>query len=153
MITIRAMDEPDLDTVAEIEAETFSTPWSRSAFQRLIADPGPVRAWVALGNQRDAPVGYAVYWFTVDEGELANIAVAPASRGQGVGKALLEHVIGVARRDGVSNLFLEVRASNQVAISLYTRYGFERVGLRRRYYNEPSEDALVLRMRLAPFTS
>lgn len=147
-VHLRPMSERDLDVVADIEAATFSTPWSRTAFQRLIRGPGDVRAWVATRSKAEVAVGYAVYWFTEDEGELANIAVEPAMRGTGIGKALLEHVLAAARTDGVANLFLEVRVSNRVAIALYTRYGFERVGQRRGYYTLPKEDALVLRLQL-----
>lgn len=147
-VRLRPMSEQDLDVVAGIEAATFTTPWSRTAFQRVIRDPGNVRAWVASRAEANVAVGYAVYWFTEDEGELANIAVEPASKGTGIGKALLEHVLAAARADGVAHLFLEVRASNRVAIALYTHYGFEQVGQRKGYYTLPREDALVLRLQL-----
>lgn len=142
------MSERDLDTVARIEAATFSTPWSRGAFQKVIRDPGPVRAWVACHNGQDEPIGYAVYWFTDHEGELANLAVDASWRGRGFGRALLDHVIRAAEGDGVTDLFLEVRASNEIAISLYMNWGFQRVGTRKGYYSQPVEDALVLRMGL-----
>lgn len=147
---IRPMAEEDLDVVAEIEAATFTTPWSRRAFQRVIRDPGPVRAWVVRPHGEQAPVGYAVYWFTDHEGELANIAVGAERRGQGFGRALLERVVETASDDGVTELFLEVRASNQIAIALYMKWGFEKVGLRTGYYSKPTEDALVLMRNLRP---
>ena len=97
-----------------------------------------------MTDDDDAIVGYAILWCILDQGELTNIAIVPARRGEGLGKALLLQVLGVARERGVQQLFLEVRASNEVAIDLYLRQGFEEVGVRRNYYGHPPEDAKVM---------
>ena len=97
-----------------------------------------------MTDDDDAVVGYAILWCILDQGELANIAIVPARRGEGLGKALLVQVLDVARARGVQQLFLEVRASNEAAINLYLRQGFEEVGVRKNYYGRPPEDAKVM---------
>jgi ribosomal-protein-alanine N-acetyltransferase len=93
-------------------------------------------------------LGYAVLYVVADQAELANLAVAPAVRGRGVGRALLESVLAVAQELDVREIFLEVRQSNYVAQRLYRSVGFVPVALRRGYYEAPVEDALVMVLRL-----
>ena len=92
-----------------------------------------------------AVLGYVIAWFVLDEGEVANIAVAPAARGLGIGGCLLDATLAEARGREVAHLFLEVRESNTVARRLYASRGFIELGRRKRYYRHPVEDALVLR--------
>ena len=87
----------------------------------------------------------AFTWFAGDEGEIANLAVAPSARRHGIGAALLDASLGEARRRGVKQVYLEVRESNAAARALYERRGFSVVGRRKRYYRHPDEDALLLR--------
>ena len=94
-------------------------------------------------------VGYGVLWCILDQGELANIAVAREARGRGLGGRLLAYFMDVARRRGVRRLFLEVRESNVVALRLYSSRGFDQIGRRRDYYERPTEDALVLELRIS----
>ena len=101
-----------------------------------------------MQGERSEVLGYAVLYVVADQAELANLAVAPAFRGRGVGRALLESVVAVARELGVRQLFLEVRQSNSVAQRLYRSVGFVPVALRRGYYEAPVEDALVMALRL-----
>ena len=89
--------------------------------------------------------GYAVAWFVVGEGEVANIAVHPGCRGQGVGASLIDDVLREARQRQTTAVFLEVRESNDPARQLYASRGFQQVGRRRKYYRHPVEDALLLR--------
>jgi ribosomal-protein-alanine N-acetyltransferase len=93
-------------------------------------------------------IGYAVLWCILDQGELANVAVTPRLRGRGLGTFLLGRVIEIARARGIENVFLEVRPSNAVAVDLYRRFGFQEVGLRKGYYDQPREDALIMAARL-----
>ena len=90
-------------------------------------------------------VGYAVFWCVVDQGELGNVAVTESARGRGIGELLVGEIIRRAAARGVREVFLEVRPSNATARRLYERFGFRMVGRRRNYYQEPVEDALVLR--------
>ena len=142
--TVRPMMLADLPAVLRIETRVFANPWSSTTFENLL---GRVSAgavlWVA---ERDGVVaGYAVLWCILDQGELANIAVAPESQGRGYAVKLLEHALDDARERGVTSVFLEVRRSNERAADLYRGFGFEDVGVRRAYYSAPLEDARVMR--------
>ena len=136
----------DVEPVAALEAESFSSPWSPRTFPRLLDRPG---AELRVVEEEGGIVAYGVLWCILDEGELANIAVAPTARGRGVGQRLLDHFVEVARGRGVHRLFLEVRESNEVALRLYRSRGFVEIGRRRNYYERPREDALVLELRIA----
>jgi ribosomal-protein-alanine N-acetyltransferase len=147
-VAIRGTAPEDLDTIAALEASTFSQPWSRQSFADLAATP--FAKVLVAANEAGAVLGYAVVYFASDQSELANLAVAVSHRGQGIGRRLLDGAMAEAMAHGATAMFLEVRASNAAAQSLYESAGFERVGIRRRYYQQPVEDALVLRADLHP---
>jgi ribosomal-protein-alanine N-acetyltransferase len=144
---IRTLELKDIDAVVEIEREAFTTPWQAETFAGLMEREG-VELIVMTAPPDERVVGYAVLWCVLDQGELANIAIAPEERGAGLGTHLLRHVLDVGGRRGVHRVFLEVRASNRSALELYGRFGFEEVGRRANYYERPREDALVLRAEL-----
>lgn len=144
---IRPAVASDIHRVAEIEAESFSDPWSLASFRSLVS-AGLVWFRVAADDATGEVVGYILVWFAADEAELANIAVAPAMRGQRVGAALLDEALRAARARGTVHMYLEVRDSNARARELYASRGFEEVGRRRGYYRRPVEDALILRRTL-----
>jgi ribosomal-protein-alanine N-acetyltransferase len=137
----------DLASVAAIERAAFSDPWSVRSFREAL-DSGSVY-FACARSDAGSVLGYVVAWFVADQGEIANIAVAPDQRGQGVGRALLDAALGEAATRGIAAVFLEVRDSNQRARELYASRGFEEVGRRRRYYRRPVEDAIVLRRTLS----
>lgn len=137
----------DLASVAAIERAAFSDPWSLRSFREAL-DSGSVY-FACARSDAGSVLGYVVAWFVADQGEIANIAVAPDQRGRGVGRALLDAALGEAAARGISAVFLEVRDSNQRARELYASRGFEEVGRRRRYYRRPVEDAIVLRRTLS----
>ena len=138
---IRRMQDSDLDMVMEIERESFSTPWSRGTFRGLL-QRSDASLWVAQVGER--VVGYAVVWYLFREAELGNLAVAPGWRRRRLGTQLLDWALQKARERGTERIFLEVRVGNRTAQQLYERYGFSQVGLRRRYYRAPVEDARVM---------
>ena len=151
-VVLRTAHADDLDAVTAIEQSAFSDPWSRHAFATLVGNPA-VLFLVARGSEPaprgavpgDGPLlGYVVAWFAADESEIANIAVAPAARGRGVGAMLLDAALAEAVRRGAATTYLEVRESNAAARRLYASRGFRELGRRRRYYRAPVEDALVL---------
>ena len=144
--TIGAATVHDLGPVAAIERATFSDPWSLRSFREAL-DSASVY-FACARSDAGSVVGYVVAWFVADQGEIANIAVAPDERGRGVGRALLDAALGEAAARGISAVYLEVRDSNQRARELYASRGFEEVGRRRRYYRRPVEDAIVLRRTL-----
>jgi ribosomal-protein-alanine N-acetyltransferase len=136
----------DIARVVEIERDSFSDPWSAAAFRAALAEDRMLFL-VAEGTSGEL-VGYVVAWATVDEAELANLAVTRAARGEGIGKALVDAALRFGEERGCVCMYLEVRESNAAARSVYAARGFEQVGQRRRYYREPVEDALVLRASL-----
>ena len=139
---IRKMREGDLDEVAEIERDLFSMPWTRSSFLFEISNSKTSYAVTALSA--GVVVGYAVAWFVADELHIGNVAVARSMQGSGTGKILVEHLLSEAAGRETAYATLEVRASNVRAINLYRRYGFRGIAIRKHYYSDNGEDALVM---------
>ena len=135
----------DLDAVVGLEVVAFADPWMRPAFEAALKER---HARFRVARTTEGVIGYLIAWFVLDEGEIANLAVAPTARRRGVARALLEEIIGEARASGLVRLFLEVRESNAAARALYSSRGFEPVARRARYYRKPVEDAIVLRLEL-----
>ena len=121
----------------------FSVPWSEQSFRDEAKNPLAV---YFLAWEEDLLLGYCGFWKVSGEADITNIAVHPDYRRQGIAKKLLESAIREAEKRGLSLLTLEVRQSNTAAISLYEKYGFRRVGARKRYYSNPTEDALIMTM-------
>ena len=142
---MRAMRLADLDEVMVIERRSFSAPWEESTFRGLMRRPS---AALLVAETDDELTGYSVMWFAADEGELGDIAVVPERRGEGIGRRLLRESISVAASRGTRSLYLEVRESNDVARRLYEKVGFSVVGVRKQYYTEPAEDAIVMKLDL-----
>ena len=141
-VTVRRLAAEDVDAVVAIETEAFASPWQRETFLDLLDRPG--LELLVMEDSVAGIVGYAVLWCIVDQGELANMAITPNFRRRGLGSLLLARVLDVAREREVETVYLEVRASNESAVRLYTRFGFTEVGTRRAYYDRPKEDALVM---------
>jgi ribosomal-protein-alanine N-acetyltransferase len=146
---VRLAVAADVQRVSEIERDAFADPWSRSSFERFVADPDERALFEVACRPDGTVVGYVVAWFIMDEGEIANLAVASDSRSRGVGALLLESAITQARARGVAAIYLEVRESNVAGRALSASRGFTEIGRRRRYYRRPIEDALVLRLVLS----
>lgn len=151
LIVLRRAVEGDAGAMQQIEQASFSDPWSRASLASCIASPMLVVTIAERGGGASAPdvAGYAIAGRAADEVELLNLAVAPAARGQGIGRTLVETVLTDATQWGAAAVFLEVRASNEAARRLYDSVGFAEVGRRRGYYRRPSEDALILRKSLS----
>lgn len=139
------MRPSDLEAVMLIERRSFSAPWAENTFRGLMRRPSAV---LLAAEVEGAVVGYSVAWFAADEAELGDIAVHPDARGRGIGEALLQRTLQEAAERGASFLYLEVREANHEARRLYAKAGFEVVGLRKDYYSEPVEDAIVMRLEL-----
>lgn len=135
----------DLPRIVEIERASFSDPWSAAAFRSALREE---RVNLLVATMDSGLAGYAIWWCVAGEVELANLAVAPEARGRGVGGALLDAAMQGGRDAGCEWMHLEVRESNLAGRALYSSRGFSVVGRRRRYYNHPVEDALLLRARL-----
>jgi [ribosomal protein S18]-alanine N-acetyltransferase len=144
-VTIRPMRAGDLRRVVDIELAVFTMPWSETTYRALLSRRDADVLVAELGGD---VVGYAAFWAVGEQGELGNLAVAGEWRGRGIASALMHAVFERARKRGVTELFLEVRVSNEHAQEIYTHHGFERVGRRAAYYSQPVEDAFVLRKEL-----
>jgi ribosomal-protein-alanine N-acetyltransferase len=146
-IEIRRMSEKDLDEVLDIERESFPTPWSKGLFAKELAIPF-ARAFVAQDKDSGKIVGYLCFWLVDQETHILNLAVHPRRRGEGIGTRLLAFGVTYCRRQGVQQMTLEVRRSNVKAISLYKNFQFHPQGVRRRYYTDSGEDAIVMGLDL-----
>jgi [ribosomal protein S18]-alanine N-acetyltransferase len=145
-ITFRNMTEEDLDQVLEVEVNSFATPWSKEAFFNELTKNQFARYLVVEVDQK--VVGYCGVWIIVDEAHITNIALLPEYRGLKLGEALLSRIIDLARNMGALRVTLEVRVSNARAQALYRKFGFEDGALRKQYYTDNMEDALVMWVNL-----
>ncbi len=140
---IELMRIEDLETVLEIEEASFPTPWSRNSFLYELTE-NQRAIYLVAKNEFNKVVGYIGMWVVFDEGHITNLAAHPLYRRQGVGRTLLNELVAVARRNGVQYLTLEVRRSNLSAQDLYQKIGFVHMGVRRKYYLDNREDALIM---------
>jgi len=135
-----------MDELMEIENRSFTLPWSRSSYEELWPLDS-IEVWIAkIGSEM---VGYYLVQKVGDEAELHTFAVKPEHRRCGIGQMLLDHMMGRARKKGTLFIYLQVRPSNAPARALYDKLGFKPVGVRKRYYRDNDEDALVLRLKLS----
>jgi len=147
-LLIRPAEARDLEALARIEAQSYSNPWHPSSMRSLL-DQERARLLVAEDPGRGV-VGHAIFWWVLDQAELANLAVDPGVRRRGVGAALLDRVMAEAGERNVASIYLEVRWSNEAAHHLYLTRGFMQVSVRKGYYQNPKEDARVLVRFLGP---
>jgi [ribosomal protein S18]-alanine N-acetyltransferase len=149
---LRPMSLADLNQVEAIDQVSFPTPWPKEAFHyELQRNPNSL-CWVAERAEPDqAPIVVAtiVVWLILDEAHIGTLAVRPEYRQEGIGQQLLARTLLEAVRLGTTHALLEVRVSNQAAQNLYRKFGFEEVGVRKGYYQDSQEDAIL--MTLAPF--
>ncbi len=156
-ILIRPMRQEDVPQVAELENKIFSRPWSAESFEKALTYPEQIllvaEGTAEEGNsseiEKDAILGYSILFAAADQADVSNIAVDPDHRGQKIGDALMQEMLNQAADRGVKEVFLEVRVSNAPAIGLYQKYGFERIGVRKGYYEDPKENAHLMKMDIA----
>ena len=138
---IRPMEPEDADSVAQIEKDSFTQPWSRQGFLDAMRLPENIM----LVAQEDGEIlGYQCTYVSFDEGELTNIAVKKSARGKGVGAHLIRCLQEKAKESGVERIVLEARVTNEAAISLYQKMGFVNLGIRKNLYEHPVEDGVIM---------
>jgi len=140
---IRRLSLPDLDPIVAIENAVYPTPWSRSMFAGELAKPSSVSLG-AFDAEAGGLVAYLIVSRYVDAWHIMNVAVHPECRRQGVASRLLDELFELTAGDHRRGYTLEVRVSNVTAIALYERFGFEPSGIRRGYYTDNREDALIM---------
>ncbi len=138
----------DAAAAAAIEQAAFAEQWPSTAFEHELLENAVARYIVLTrpgpDGRGEEMIGFAGLWLMLDEAHVVSVAVRPGQRGRGYGRALLHALLDVARREGMSVATLECRVSNAPARSLYRRYGFHEVGLRKRYYADNHEDAVIM---------
>ncbi len=139
----RMRPDVDLEAVLEVGAASFVNPWTPDMFAWELRNPQVSHIYVLrAGEERVA--AYCSCWLVDHEWHINNLAVRPEWRGQGLARALLDHVLREASGLGATRAGLEIRRSNDIARRLYEGMGFAVVGTRRNYYTDPPEDALIL---------
>ncbi len=136
------MQIDDLDQVMEIEEESFSIPWTANGFFTFLIRED---ALFLVSEDDNTINGYIGLICAPPEGDITNVAVRSSEINKGIGKALVSEMISRAHEKGVDDIFLEVRVSNVPAIRLYEAYGFENMGIRKNYYERPTEDAFIMK--------
>ncbi|MBD5513202.1 MAG: ribosomal protein S18-alanine N-acetyltransferase [Lachnospiraceae bacterium] len=140
MVTYRRMTPEDVPYISKLEEQTFSMPWSASSFLEMISKED-ARYYVAeRGGQLLGGCGVLMI---AGEGNITNVVIAPEARNQGIGTAMLQHLMKEGDREGLTAYTLEVRVSNAAAIHVYEKLGFVSAGIRPGFYEKPTEDALI----------
>lgn len=138
---VRQMGKDDVQQVEAIEKSTFSIPWS---FQSLLEACEAEQNIYLVCEEEGRVVGYCGMWTVPGEGNITNVAVAESARNKGAGTLLMEKLEEAGKKRGICIFFLEVRESNEAARHLYEKCGFRSIGVRRRFYERPVEDAIVM---------
>lgn len=145
-ITFRLMKEQDIDDVLKVEHESFSVPWSREAFYNEITK-NQFAAYIVI-EENGQVIGYSGTWVVTDEAHVTNVAILPQYRGRKLGEAMMKKLMEIASELGAKTMTLEVRLSNEVARKLYRKLGFQDGGIRKNYYTDNQEDALIMWVNL-----
>ena len=151
MIHFRTLLPEDAEGVARVERESFPTPWSREDFWREASNDFACYI-VALDDMEI--IGFAGCWISFEEAQVTNIALTSAQRGRGLGKVLMAKLMRAAAERGAERMTLEVRPSNTPALRLYEGLGFAAIGVRKKYYQDNDEDAILMwHMKLKEFAN
>ncbi|OEH91725.1 ribosomal protein S18-alanine N-acetyltransferase [Bacillus solimangrovi] len=145
-IKYRLMNEHDIEDVLRIEKSSFATPWTYEAFYNEVVHNQFARYLLIIKGEE--VIGYCGLWIVFDDASVTNVAILPKERGNRYGEMLMHQAMEFARAVGGLRLSLEVRTSNHIAQNLYRKLGFESGGIRKNYYADNQEDALVMWVNL-----
>lgn len=140
-LCIESMTELDLDQVMKIENKSFSLPWTRSMFEQELHLPN---SYLVVAKLNGEIAGYAGFWQVLEELHLITLAVKAGYRCQGIAKKIMNYLLKQGLGMGLQRATLEVRVSNMAAQALYKKFGFEPVAIRKKYYADNQEDALIM---------
>ena len=153
-VVIEPAKTADIEEIVAIENRSYPFPWSQKILLHEIT--GEAFSYVYVARLRNSSgtqgkiIGYNFFWVVTDEVHILNIAVDPDYRGYGLGKCLMLFAVEFGRKQGATSVLLEVRASNTAAQQLYASLGFQRIGVREKYYADNKEDAYVLQKKIFP---
>ena len=141
MIKVSLISENDIAAVASLEKEIFSDAWSEKSIRETYEQSHAliIGAW-----EEETLTGYVIFYYVLDEGEIARIAVAPQCRRKGVAARLFTGVLKECEKKEITKIMLDVRISNEPAIAFYKKHGFIEDGIRKGFYEQPKEDALLM---------
>jgi len=140
-VKVLKMSKEHIEDVLEIEKRCFTDPWTKKMFEDELLNP---LAYYIVLVQDEKIVGYAGFWDIIDDAQIMNVAVDIEYRGKGCGNLIMEDFIKEAKDRNLDTMSLEVRVSNEPAIKLYEKYGFEVQGRRKKYYQDNGEDAYIM---------
>ena len=146
---IRRMTLQDIPAVVEIEKQCFSLPWSEKSFEESLSREDTIFLVCETEEEYEveSPIaGYMGLYLSFEEASVTNVAVSSVFRKKGCGKALVEKAKEIAKEAGAECIFLEVRKSNLPALALYKKLGFEELGVRKKFYEHPIEDAIIMKV-------
>lgn len=145
MLNVRNMVPADGQEVAKLEMQIFSDAWSEKSILDTLKQS---QAFIVVAEQGNAIVGYCIVYFVLDEAEIARVAVDASLRKQGVGQELLRKTCQICKEKGIERLLLDVREGNENARRFYQAFGFEVDGLRKNFYDNPKEHAVLMSMSI-----
>lgn len=140
-LIIRHMTKDDIDAVYKVEEDCFVDPWSKDSIRKELKNDLARYLVAEINNQI---VGYVGVWFVVDEGHITNVAVHSNYRGKKIGDKLVSEMVKLCKENNLVAMTLEVRTSNTIAQNLYKKYGFKMAGIRKEYYSDNKEDAIIM---------
>ncbi len=138
----RSMKKEDIEAVYQVEVSSFSDPWSISAFKSEMKNK--LAKYIVAEDEDGKIVAYIGVWYIIDEAHINNVAVHKDYRGRHIGSMLMEYLIERCLKDSIKSITLEVRSSNIKAQNLYKKYGFKPGGIRKEYYSDNREDAIIM---------
>jgi len=141
-IVIEKMTVDDIDSVLKVEKDCFSIPWSKDSFVRELVENE--LALYLVAKIANVAVGYIGVWKIIDEGHITNLAVYSKYRKMGIGKMLVSELLSLCEKDGITSFTLEVRESNKHAQNLYKKFQFAECGIRKGYYQDNNENAVIM---------
>jgi len=141
MTEIRRISENDIEMVASLEMEIFPDPWSVKSIKETHENQS---AYIFGAYKEGILIGYAIFYYVLDEGEIARIAVSPSYRRQGVAEQIFAGLLEFCAEKEIVRLLLDVRVSNEAAIAFYRKSGFSDDGIRKNFYDNPKEHALLM---------
>ena len=146
MIDVHKISENDIEAVAALEAEIFSDAWSEKSIKETYEQKN---ATILGAFKEDTLIGYVIFYYVLDEGEIARIAVSTSHRRQGVADKIFAGLLQFCAEKEIARVLLDVRESNEAAIAFYRKCGFTEDGIRKNFYDNPKENALLMSMDTA----
>jgi ribosomal-protein-alanine N-acetyltransferase len=147
MVHYRRMNVLDVEAVHAIELASFPTPWTLDSFHYEMRE-NKFAYYLVAENEEGGIVGFCGMWLVIDAAQITNVAVIETARGLGIGEGLMREAMKIAKEREIDIMSLEVRVSNTIAQNLYRKLGFQEGGIRKAYYTDNQEDALVMWVNL-----